>query len=103
MYVSTIRILDMTDSLSLLLISLLVLGAILLRTLKAKNIFYIALILSLYGYAFCWFIIYVFGEGYTGILFVLISWAFIFLSAVSLIVILIKYFHKPRKTKNNFR
>ena len=103
MHLSEFRILDITDSLWLLLISLLILGIILLRTFKAKNIVYIALALSLYGCAFCWFIIYVFGEGYTGIPFILISWVFIFSSAASLIAVLIKHFQKSRKTKNNFR
>ena len=103
MHISDFRILDVTDSLWLLLISLLILGMILRRTLKAKNLFYIPLVLSLYGCAFCWSIIYVFGEGYTGIPFVLISWVFIFSSAVSLIAILIKHFQKSRKTKNHFR
>lgn len=56
MHLSEFRILDITDSLWLLLISLLILGIILLRTFKAKNIVYIALALSLYGCAFCWFI-----------------------------------------------
>lgn len=102
MHLSSFRILDVTDSLWLLLISLLILSIVLLRIFKAKNIVYIALALSLYGCAFCWFIIYVFGEGYTGIPFVLISWVFIFSLVVSLLVILIKYFQKSRKTKNNF-
>jgi len=103
MYLSDFRILDTNESLWLLLISLLILGIILLKTLKAKKKLYIALALSLYGCAFCWFIIYVFGEGYTGILFVLVSWVFIFSSAVSLIFVLIKHFQKSRKIKNNFR
>ena len=103
MHLSDFRILDVIDSLWLLLISLLILGIILWRTFKVKNIVYIALVLSLYGCAFCWCIIYVFGEGYTGIPFVLISWVFIFSSAVSLIVVLIKRFQKSGKPKNNFR
>jgi len=103
MHLSDFRILDVTDSLWLLLISLLILGIVLLGKFKSENIVYIALVLSLYGCAFCWCIIYVFGEGYTGIPFVLISWVFIFSSAVSLIAILIKHFQKSRKTRNNFR
>ena len=103
MHLNDFRVLDTNESLSLILISLLILGIILLRTFKPKNKLYIALVLSLYGCTFCWFIIYVFGEGYTGILFVLVSWVFIFSSAVSLIFVLIKHFQKSRKIKNNFR
>lgn len=98
MYLSDFRILDINESLWLLLISLLILGIILLRTLKTKNKLYIPLVLSLYGCAFCWCIIYVFGEGYTGIPFVLISWVFIFSSVVSLLAISIKYFKKTAKS-----
>ena len=43
---------------------------------------------------FCWGIIYVFGEGYTGIVFVLLSWVFIFSLVMGLIGIAIKYFRK---------
>ena len=103
MYLSNFRILDTNDSLWLLLISLLIVGIILLGTFKAKNIAYIALALSLYGCTFCWFIIYVLGEGYTGIPFILIGWIFIFSSAVSFMAILIKHFQKSRKTKTNFQ
>ena len=103
MHASDFRVLDTTDSLWLLLISLLILGTILWKALKAKHIVYIPLVLSLYGCAFCWSIIYVFGEGYTGIPFVLISWVFICSSVVSLIVVLIKHFQKSRKMKNHFR
>ena len=98
MYLSDFRILDINESLWLLLISLLILGIILLRTIKTKNKLYTPVVLSLYGCAFCWCIIYVFGEGYTGIPFVLLSWVFIFSSVVSLLAINIKYFKKTAKS-----
>lgn len=96
MNLSLFRILDISESLWLFIISLLILNIILMRICKAKNKIYIPFILSLYGCAFCWCIIFVFGEGYTGIPFVLISWLFIFSLVVSLLAIIIKHFQKSR-------
>lgn len=97
MNLNDLRILDVSESLWLFIISLLIIGIILVITFKAKNKLYIPLILSLYGCAFCWCIIFVFGRGFTGIPFVLISWLFIFLSVVSLLLIIIKHFQKVAK------
>ena len=94
MNISNFRILDISESLWLLSISLLILSIILIRIFKAKNKLYIPFVLSLYGCAFCWCIIYVLGEGYTGIPFVLLSWVFILSSVISLLAISIKYFKK---------
>ena len=98
MNLNNLRILDVSEALWLFVISLLILGVILMKTFKSKNKQYIPFILSLYGCAFCWCIIYVLGEGFTGIPFVLISWLFIFSSVVSLLVIIIKYFKKTDKS-----
>ena len=98
MDLSVLRILDISESLWLFIISLLILGFILVKTVKAQNKRYIPLILSLYGCAFCWCIIFIFGEGYSGIPFVLISWLFIFSSVVSLLAIIIKHFQKAAKS-----
>lgn len=102
MDLSDLRVLDISESLWLFIISLLILGFILVKTCKGKNKLYIPLILSLYGCAFCWCIIFVFGEGYTGIPFVLISWLFIFSSVVSLLAIIIKHFKKLLRVKGYF-
>lgn len=83
----SVRVLDIGESFAILLISLVVLAVLLRKYLDANNRRYIPLLLSLYGCAFCLCIIYVFGEGFTGIAFVLLSWAFIAIAIISLIVI----------------
>ena len=89
-----LRIFDVGDSLLLLFLTLVIVSFLLLKILKAKHRKYIPLLLSLYGCIFCWCIIYVFGKGFTGIPFVLISWLFLLLLAVSILAIGIKSYLK---------
>lgn len=91
MNMSDLRVLDMNESFWLLVISCMIITFVLLKVLKGRQRRFIPLIVSLYGCAFCASIIFVFGEGFTGIAYVLLSWVFLIIAAVSLLMQSVQY------------
>jgi hypothetical protein len=83
------RVLQLTVSIPLLVVTLLIVALVLFKFVKVKH--YIPLFLSVYGGLFCWGIQY-FAYGYSGIVFVLISWVFIISGVISIAYIAFRHF-----------
>lgn len=94
MNINNLRVFNITESLLILAITLVVLSVVLVKVFKQANKKFIPLLLSIYGCAFCGAIVFVFGEGFTGIPFVLMSWLFLFFIVVSAIVLVVQHFSK---------
>ncbi len=85
------RVLHLSVSIPLLIVTLLIVAFVLFKFVKEKR--YIPLFLSVYGCLFCWGIQY-FAEGYSGIVFILISWVFIIIGVLSIAYITFCHFSK---------
>lgn len=86
-----LRIFELSVSLPLLIISLVVLTIVLFIAIRNnKRRIYIPLIVSSYGLIYSILQVFVLGAGYSGIPFVLISWLFSFLLGVSALFVIWK-------------
>lgn len=94
-----LRVLELQQSIPLGIISIIIIAGILIKFFQYKR--YIPLILSVYGGIYCWLIVFVFGEGYSGIIFTLLSWVFIFTGIISLIYVIVSLFPKNVKGEMN--
>ena len=93
-----LRVFESAVSLPLLAITLIILTLFLyFRIRNAKRKIYIPMIISSYGLIYSIFQVYVLSVGYDGIIFILISWLFIFLLIISILYAVFKTF----KMKNN--
>ena len=94
-----LRVFELSVSLPLLAITLIILTLFLyFRIRNAKRKIYIPMIISSYGLIYSILQVYVLSVGYDGIIFILISWLFIFLLIISILYAVFKTF----KMKNNW-
>ncbi len=79
-----LRVFELSVSLPLLAITLIILTSFLyFRIRNAKRKIYIPMIISAYGFIYSILQVYVLSVGFDGIIFILISWLFIFLLIIS--------------------
>lgn len=90
-----LRIFELSWSLPLFVVTMVILSTGLYMLVKNKNIRrFIPVIVLIYGLTFCLMQIYVLGKGYSGIPFVLISWLLLVLLMIAILWIVITKFKK---------